>query len=387
MQNYKSNSNSFSEVIITLALGLIIGFATLAFINCLAATELMHKQLNERIPYHLLLIVPILILIEWTKRNTLYFPLKSAHLTDEKSSGYWSVYMSLFHFVGTVLGHISGVSTGRESAVVLFSAGLSRIFRLAWTFWGPIAGAVGFSAVVGQYWVAPVFMIELFGRTRFIQKVYSFMGAMVAVLIVKSFNQEIIFSYTDVPIEMGFFKKLVFLFFFSACAGYLMRIYKFFYFKLSNYFNLRTLWVKAVFALMLALFLWLPEFRKFQGLGLLELSGAHFVSGSILAAVTKLFFTLISTTLGFLGGEFVPLIYSGVNFGWGFFHYFGFDVSLGSALGAYLLFAAATRFKWTGYILALTLLGSSWWFWAFFCVSIAVGFSGATSIYKKEYVN
>lgn len=385
MQNYKSNP--FSEVIVTLGLGFVIGFATLAFINSLAATELLHRQLNQQIPYHLLLIVPVLILIEWTKRNTLYFPLKAAHLTDEKSSGYWTVYMSLFHFVGTLLGHISGVSTGRESAVVLFSAGLSRVFRLAWTFWGPIAGAIGFSAVVGQYWVAPVFMMELFGRTRFIQKVYSFMGAMLAVMIVKSFNQDVLFSFQDVPVEMGFFKKFIFFFFFAASAGYLMRIYKFLYFKFSNYFNLRTLWVKAVFALILAGFLWLPEFRKFQGLGLLEISQAQMHPGSVLDALTKLFFTLISTTLGFLGGEFIPLIYSGVNFGYGFFNYFGYDVLLGSALGTYLLFAAATRFKWTAYILALSLLGSSWWFWAFFCVSIAVGFSGTASIYRKEYTN
>ena len=385
MQNYKSNP--FSEVLITLGLGFVIGFATLAFINGLAATELLHKHLNEGIPFHLLLIVPVLILIEWTKRNMLYFPLRAAHITDEKSSGYWTVYMSLFHFIGTLLGHISGVSTGRESAVVLFSAGLSRMFRLTWTFWGPIAGAIGFSSVVGQYWVAPVFMMELFGKTRFIQKVYSFMGAMLAVLIVKSFNQDSIISYEDIPTEMGFFKKLIFLFFFAACAGYLMRIYKFLYFKFSNYFNLRSLWVKAVFAMGLAVFLYLPEFRKFQGLGLLEISHGQLATGSVLDALSKLFFTLISTTLGFLGGEFIPLVYSGINFGWGFFNYFGYNVLMGSALGAYLLFAAATRFKWTGYILALSLLGSSWWFWAFFCVSIAVGFSGKTSIYRKESKN
>ena len=382
MQNYKSSP--LSEVITTLVLGTVIGFATLGFINCLTVTEILHKQLNEQIPYHLLLIAPVLILIEWTKRNTLYFPLKTAHLTHEKSSGYWSAHMSLFHFVGTLLSHVSGVSVGRESAMVLFSAGLVRLLRLAWTFWGPIAGAIGFAAVVGQYWVAPFFMMELFGRTRFIQKIYSFMGAMLAVLILRSFNQETILTYTDVPDDLGFFKKLIFLFFFAACAGYLMRVYKFIYLKLSNYFSLRPLWIKVFFSQILAFFLFLPEFRKFQGLGLLELSKMEFGSGSLLDAVTKLFFTLVSTSLGFLGGEFIPLIYSGVKFGAGFFSFFGFDMLLGSALGAYLLFAAATRFKWTGYILALSLLGSSWWFWAFFCVSITVGFSGTTSIYRKE---
>ena len=136
---------------------------------------------------------------------------------------------------------------------------------------------------------------------------------------------------------------------------------------------------------MLAFFLSLPEFRKYQSLGLSQISGENFVSGSILDALSKLFLTLISTTLGFLGGEFIPLIYSGIHFGYGFFSYFGYDAMVGASLGTYLLFAAATRFKWTSYVLALSLLGFSWWFWAFFAVSIAVGFSGTRSIYRKEY--
>ncbi len=383
MQNLKSNP--LAEILITLFLGALIGFITLVFINCLSVIEVLQQQLNNEISYHLVAIPFVLFLIDWTKKNTLYFPTRSAHLTDEKSSSYWTVFMSFFHFFGTLLSHISGVSVGRESAVVLFSAGLSRLFNLTWTFWGPIAGSIGFSAVVGQFWVAPFFMMELFGRTGMLQKIYCFMGAMVAVLIIKTFNSHVLLSYSAAANDIGFFKKLIFIFFFAGSAGYLMRIYKKLYSSFSAYFIKRSIWVKMLIATLLAFFLSLPEFRKYQSLGLSQISADNFVSGSILDAFSKLFFTLISTTLGFLGGEFIPLIYSGIHFGYGFFNYFGYDAMLGAALGTYLLFAAATRFKWTSYVLALSLLGFSWWFWAFFAVSIAVGFSGTSSIYRKEY--
>lgn len=382
MQNTKTNS--IFELLITLLLGTVIGLITLGFVKSLKEIELIHEHFNQGFPYQLLLIPIVLIVIELTKRNTLYFPTKAAHLVDEKTSQYWTVFMSFFHFSGTLLSHLSGVSVGRESAVVLYSSGLARVFRLSWTYWGPIAGSIGFAAVVGQYWVAPFFMMELFGRTGFVQKIYSFMGAMLAVLIMKSFNSDQLFSNVVVTTDMGFFKKLIFLFFFAVCAGYLMRFYKKIYFVLSNYFKLQSLPAKVIVSCILAFFLYLPEFRKFQSLGLVQISDLSVLTTSFLDCLTKLFFTLISTTLGFLGGEFIPLIYSGVYFGHSFFDYFGYNPALGAVLGAFMLFAGATRFKWTSYILILNLMGFSWWFWTYFIVSAAVGFSGPGSIYKRE---
>lgn len=383
MQNLKSSR--FSELLITLCLSLLIGFLTLAFLKGLEAVAVLHTELNRGFPVHLFLIPVVLIIIELTKRNTLYFPFRTSHLVGETSSTYWTVFIVPFHFVGTLLSHLSGVSVGRESAVVLFASGLSRLCSLEWTFWGPITGSIGFAAITGQYWVAPFFMMELFGKTRFIQKIYSLMGAMLAVLIVNSFSPELFFKSVVTTEDLGFFKKVFFLFFFAACAGYLMRFYKLLYFVFSNYFSFRALWLKTVVSGILGFFLYLPEFRNFQSLGLAQLREVHLSPAPLFTAVTKLFFTLLSTTLGFMGGEFIPLIFSGVHFGHGFFSYFGFDAGLGAALGTYILFAAATRFKYTSYILVLTLMGSSWWFWAFFTVSIATGFSGPQSIYKKEY--
>lgn len=376
--------NDFFEILITIVLGLIVGILTFGFIKALTYIEFFHDKMNQGVPYHLLLIPLVIIIIELTKKNVLYFPLKTSQISEESSSHYWTVFMMPFQYFGTLLCHFSGVSVGRESAVVLFSAGLVRLFRLSWGMWGPITGAIGFSAVIGQFWVAPFFMTELFGRTTVYQKIYAFMGAVVAVLLIRTLGGHQLFEHIQDTTQMGFFNKLIFFFMFAGCAGYLMRIYKKFYFLLSDYFKNRSLWVKVLIAAVLMIFLSLPEFRRYQSLGISQFSDLAALSGGFLVVITKLFFTLISTTVGFFGGEFIPLVYSGVYYGYSFFGFFGHNPMLGAVLGAYLLFAGATRFKWTGYILILNLMGFSWWFWAYFLAATASGFSGQQSIYKKE---
>lgn len=383
----KPQRSIYFNIPISIFLGILIGALTLGFLKALSAIELFHAHLNGGIPYHLILIPWVLVLIYFIKRHTLYFPSKVAQLHDEVSSQYWTPLMSVFHYLGTLLGHLSGVSVGREGAVVMYSAGLVRLFSMSWLYWGPIASTIGFSAILGNYWVAPFFIGELYKRSSFLQKIYAFMGSAVAVLFMQSFSEESLFSKIDIQTDLGFFKKLVFFFFFAVCAGLIMRIYKKVYFKFSDYFSQSGLMLKIFVAFLLAVVLYLPEFRKFQSLGLQQFSNLQMLEASFFNVVVKLLLTLISTSLGFLGGEFIPLIYSGVQFGYSFFSYFGHDPLLGALLAAYLLFAAATRFKWTSYVLILALMGFGWWFWAYFITSVAISFSGPNSIYKKETVN
>lgn len=378
---------SIFEIIWVLFLGCCIGFLTLGFMKSLIFIEKLQRNLNQETPYHLLLIPIVLLVINVIRRNTLYFPTKLVHLSQETSSNYWSVLMLPFHYVGTLLSHVSGVSIGREGAVVLYSAGLVRLFKFEWHFWGPIVSAMGFSAVVGQFWVAPFFISELFNRTNLYQKIYSFIGGMVAVLIVRSCNLEQLFTNLDIsanPIDIGFMSKFFFIFLFSMCAGYLMRFYKFCYNLLTTHFQKYSLTFKIFMSCIISIFLYVPEFRKYQSLGLIQILNLSEFSGNFFDVISKLFMTLISTTLGFLGGEFIPLVYSGVHFGYSFFNFFGHSVLMGSILGAYLLFAGATRFKWTSYILILNLIGLSWWFWAYFMVSVCIHFSGQGSLYKND---
>ncbi|MEQ1722780.1 MAG: chloride channel protein [Pseudobdellovibrio sp.] len=379
--------NPYFNIPISLFLGLVIGALTLLFIYTLSAIDSYQGELNAAVPYHLALIPLVIVLINLAKRNTLYFPFKVADLRGEVSSHFWSPIMAPLHFIGTCLSHLSGVSVGREGAAVMFSAGIVRLFRMSWLYWGPIATTIGFSAVVGQYWVAPFFISEMFDRSTLLQKIYAFMGSIVAVLLIQSFKPESLFHAVSFTTDMGFFKKLVFFFLFAACAGLIIRVYKKLYKVFSDYFKKSSMWFKVFVAFLLAVFLFTPEFRKFQSLGILQITNLELLQSSFLDVAAKLFLTLISTSLGFMGGEFIPLIYAGVHFGHSFFNSFGYSAVLGSGLAAYLFFAAGTRFKWTSYILLLGLMGFGWWFWGYFVISTAISFSGPLSLYKKETVN
>lgn len=389
MQTTSTNQRSiYFNIPISIFLGLLIGGLTWVFIKALSLIESMHEHLNRDIPYHLVLIPVVIWLIDLAKRNTLYFPFKVADLRREVSSQYWTSLMLPFHFLGTLLSHITGVSVGREGAAVLYSAGLVRVFRMSWLYWGPICTTIGFSAVVGNYWAAVFFISELYERTSFFQKLYAFMGSVVAVLLMQTLGVHTLFPIMDIDTsDLGFFKKLIFFFFFAACAGLIMRVYKKCYFVMSDYFRKQGYLVKSFVALCLAAFLYIPEFRKFQSLGISQIQNLGLMQATFLDSIVKLVVTAVSTALGFFGGEFIPLVYSGVHFGHSFFSYFGFNPLLGAFMAAYLLFAAGTRFKWTSYVLVLTLMGFGWWFWAYFVISIAVSFSGESSLYKKETVN
>lgn len=374
----------YINILLTLLFGSVIGVLTFFFMKALTEIELLQNHYNQGHPYHLVLIPVVLLVIHFIKKRTLYFPTRILHLSNEVSSQYWDVLMTPIHFLGTLLGHVSGVSIGRESAAVLYSAGLVRLFSLPWIFWGPVVSAIGFSAIVGQFWIAPIFMFEMFGRTSRTQKVYSFLGAMLAVTIIQALAGHSLFGDLELQMQVGFFHKFFFLLFFGASAGYLTRVYKKIYETLATYFNARPISVRILFSMLLALFLFRPEFRKFQSLGLIQISDITQLSGSFFDAISKLFFTLFATTLGFLGGEFIPFVYAGVHFGQSFFALFGHNSLTGAALGAYLLFTGATRFKWTGYFLILNIMGLGWWFWAYLVVSSTVGFSGPGSLYKSS---
>ena len=384
MQRNNGQPNPYFGIFISLTLGGVIGLMAVLLISALNHIEKLHQRWNSDFPFQLLLIPVVLLAILLIRRNTLFFPTKVSQLTETETADSWSDVMLPMHFLGTALSHLAGVSVGREGALVLAAGGLTRTLRLSWEFWGPVLTSIAFASVVGQYWTAPFFLSEMYGRNSLLQKIYSLIGAVAAVLTGSYFQVPHFFEPAAYTFEAGFFAKLIFFFLFAVVAGMLMRFYKKLYFFFSERFHLTSLPAKLLVSLVLAGFLYLPEFRQYQGLGLSQLQDMTSFQGSIITSVVKLFFTLISTTLGFLGGEFIPLVYSGVHLGSAFFSAFGYSSQLGALFGAFVLFAGGTRFKWTGIVMLLGLAGLQYWFWAYFVMATAVAFSGPQSLYRKK---
>lgn len=382
MPNTVTNSNPYIQVFLSVVLGCAVGGLTFLFVKALESINQVQVELNHNIPFHLVLAPLVLGLIILVRRNTLYFPQKIKDLNLEVTSHYWSWVMAPFHFVGPLLGHAAGMSLGREGAAVLFSAGLARVLKLSFSFWGPVLSSVGFGAIIGNYWVAPVFMFELFPRSSAMQKLCGFVGAVAAVTVGRQLGMPHLFLPFEIKDDLGFFAKLGLFILLGATAGYLMRYYIKLHMMLEAHLK-NSVIIQILTALVVASFLYLPEFRMYQSLGLNNFSDLNSADTSLLSAFVKLAFTLVCTSLPFLGGEFIPLVFAGVNLGGALFKGFGADQALGAAAGAFILFAAGSRLKWTAFFLMTSVMGFGWMLWIFLVLTIAFNFAGEGSLYKK----
>jgi H+/Cl- antiporter ClcA len=382
--NRITNNNPYVQIILSVLLGTLIGFLTFLFVKALFLINETQGKFNAEVPYHLLLAPLVLTFLFLIKRNTLYFPYKVSELHYEVSSHYWSWVMFPVHFLGPILSHATGMSLGREGAVVLFSSGIVRLLKLSWSFWGPILASIGFSSVLGNYWVAPVFMAELFSHTNSIQKLCGFAGAIAAVTVGQQMGMPHLFLPFEISDELGFFAKFGLFTVFALGAGYIMRYYKTLHLIIVARVQKTGIVWPVVISILMAVFLYLPEFRGYQSLGLSSFHDLQSSQFSFSSSFIKLAFTLVCTSIGFLGGEFIPMVFAGVNWGGALFHALGADSVLGAAFGAFILFAAGTRLKWTSFFLMAFLLGWSWMLWIFFVLTISLNFAGEHSLYQKH---
>ncbi len=291
--------------------------------------------------------------------------------------------MTPLHFLGSVISHMAGASVGREGVVLLMASGLVRAFQLNWSFWGPVAMGCGFSAILGNPWIGLIFVWELLS-TNVRQKIYVLMSSYFAYLLMQMLQVQHLISPIDIQQDVGVLTKFGFIFALALTSGFLMRLYKWVYLRASTFFQGTTITTRILISFILVGIFLVPEFRKYQSLGLLQLENLNDLQIGFHIPLIKLTLTLFSVTLGFWGGEFIPLIYSGLHFGASLAQFMGFNQLIGTYLGCYLFFAGATRLKWTGFFLLLSLMGFSWLGWLLLLMNLTVGFSGSGSLYQSN---
>ena len=376
---------------VNLVLALLIGVAAAAVSYGFQAVVNYSEQLRQQYP-QLILGLPILFVITvLLKKKTLYFPSKVKDLNEMSGDTvfFWNRWKAFYNFLGASLSHIFGASVGREGVIVLTTTGLVRLFNLSLRYWGPVAASVGFAAITGNKWVGLIFLIEMY-TTQISQKVWTFFGAWVSVLILQSVKFPHLLSVVSVPETESWFKRFVFIFILGLVIGYLSRVYKKSYFFLADFFTQKNIIWALVISLAIGYALYNPVLRPLQSLSLDLVS--KFSSGSLMIesdmqfVLLKLVFTLFCVSLGFFGGEFVPLVLVGCGIGATGAQYFGESLLLGSTLGAFAVFAGVTRLKWTCVVLCASLMDYSMFFWVYLFFSVVHSFSGDQSIYLEPHV-
>ncbi|AZZ37772.1 hypothetical protein CIK05_13510 [Bdellovibrio sp. qaytius] len=376
---------------LNLFLALVIGVAAAALSYGFQAVVNFSEVLRQQYP-EIVLGLPILfILTVLLKKKTLYYPykVKDLHEMTQGQNFFWNRWKSFYHFIGASLSHLFGASVGREGVIVLTTTGIVRLFNLSLPYWGPVAACVGFAAITGNKWVGIIFLIEMY-TTQFSQKVWTFFGGWIAVLILQSLNFPHLISAVSIPETESWFKRFAFIFLLGLIIGYLSRAYKRSYFFLSDFFAKKNIVWAIVMAAVLGYALYNPGLRPLQSLSLDLVSkfssGALMIESDMQLVLLKLVFTLLCVSLGFFGGEYVPLVLVGCGIGATAAQYFGESLLLGSTLGAFAVFAGVTRLKWTCVILCASLMDYTMLLWVYIFFSVVHSFSGEQSIYLHPIV-
>ncbi len=381
------------NLFLSLILGSIIGSLAYAFFYWIQWAE----NLRNQYPQIVLAMPIILILIFLTIKKTFYFPKKviELHEAQERQNHrplFWNRFTSVYQLVGAGLSHLVGASVGREGAVVVMATGLSTAFKLNLQYWAPVLAAAGFATGVGKPFIAVLFIVEMY-RTHIAQKLWSLIIAWVAVLSVETLNlyftpdASFIHLLPKLTIEAStsIWNRLFFVIAVGVLMGLISKFYKIVYEKLNVYFKSSKIKVlPVVISLLVAVFLFQNDFQYLQSLSF-NLVGQHLnLNINISQVFLKLLITLICVSLGFFGGEFVPLVVVGTGYGLWFSQMIGELPTFGILLGSFGIFCGITRLKWTAIALALSLSGIGYFFWIFICYSLCINFCGEKSIYSPN---
>jgi len=305
-----------------------------------------------------------------------------------------SFRMAPFIFVGTVATHFFGGSAGREGTAVQMGASLSdqltHFFKVTpqerKVLLAAGAGA-GFGAAIGAPFAGALFGMEMNYIGRF--KVFalieslaaSFFGYWTTLLLSAPHTDYAPFSGSEMSLKV---------FLYVALAGVLFGI-------LARVFVKSTHLAEGLFRkvkfppfkpflgglLLLALYALEGSYR-YDGLGLDVIQRSLLSPSSFLDPLYKAFFTVLTVSTGFKGGEFIPMVFMGATLGSALSLWIPASLSLLSSVGFASVFGAASKTPLACTVMAMEIFG--WRLGPFALVSCFVAYfvSGSKGIYSSQ---
>ncbi len=298
-------------------------------------------------------------------------------------------------FVGTVLTHLCGGSTGREGAALQIGGStgslLGRIFHLdenekrIITMSGMSAL---FTALFGTPLAASVFSMEVIsiGMMQYAAFLPCILASMIAYAIstalgISSFSYHIS-SIPELSLSTSI-KVLVIAAFCCLISAVFVKGMHFttriFTEKFSNQY-IRVL-VGGILVILLTL---LSGSDAYNGAGM-EMITASF-TGRIVwyACLVKILFTIITMSSGFKGGEIIPSFFIGATLGNVLASLLGLDLSFGAALGMICVFCCVVNCPMASVLMSIELFGATNVLYFAFACSISFLLSGYFSLYSSQ---
>ena len=301
-------------------------------------------------------------------------------------------------FLGSVLTHLTGGSTGREGAALQIggsiSAGIGRLLRVDERNTNTIiqCGMAGlFSALFGTPLAATVFTLEVVnvGQLRYAALFPCLLSALVSNAIPRALGLPAeSYHLSGVPelgpvslLQCGGLAILAALVSIAFCA--LMheagRLYK----KYIPNQYLRAL-AGAAFVIVLTLI---------EGSGDYNGAGGHIIELAVegevhvpWAFLLKMLFTALTLGAGFRGGEIVPTLFIGSTFGCAVGPLLGLDPAFSAAIAMIALFCGVVNCPMASIFLAIELFGGEGLLFFALACSLSFLLSGRYSLYSSQNI-
>ncbi|HMO18629.1 MAG TPA: chloride channel protein [Oligoflexia bacterium] len=300
-------------------------------------------------------------------------------------------------FLGTIVTHFFGGSTGREGAAVQLGATLSDQIAKYFSLNSDerrillTAGAgAGFGASIGVPFAGMIFGMEFLavGRLRFFALVQCFIASFTGYFVVNLLDAPHM-MYPDIVFPGFRLEILLYVLLsgviFGLSAQFFSRLTHIIDF-LSQKFFLDAAIRAFVGGVIIVIFYYLEGSYRYVGLGLPYIEASLSEQSSFNDPVLKIFFTALSLGFGFKGGEFTPLVFIGVTLGSSMGLFFPDHFSLLAALGFAAVFGAASNTPLTCTIMAIELFGFGIAPYALVACYTAYYCSGHSGIYKSQRI-
>lgn len=317
------------------------------------------------------------------------------------------VRMAPLVFIGTILTHLFGGSAGREGTAVQMGGSLAdgyrRLFRIDAVHQRMLlmAGvAAGFGSVFGTPLTGAIFAMEVLviGRIQY--------DALIPVLVASVVGDMTCgvwgIHHASYHIAIGAADHLdarVFGLIAAAaiCFGLASRLFSTLVHSLQNMW--KTLipipWLRPVAgALAVIGLVYLLGTRDYLGIGVTNpdpravtlLSSFNPGGATLWSWWWKLFFTAVTLSCGFKGGEVTPLFFIGAAMGNAFATLTGQPVDLFAGLGFIAVFAGATNTPLACTLMGVELFGTHYTVYFATACFIAYFFSGHSGIYASQRI-
>ncbi len=380
---------------IAVLVGVLCGLVGSAFHHCVDWATHMQKE-NGWLLY-LLPVAGVVIVFLYKMLGMEKDGGTNMIISSIRSSEKVPILMAPLIFIGTVLTHLCGGSSGREGAALQIGgsmgAFIGRCLRMdekelhIITMCGMSAV---FTALFGTPLTATIFSMEVIsvGVIYYMAFVPCLTASLTALAIARYFNvAPVKFTLTNIPeltiITVGKIVVVAALcavcsILFIVCVHKAGKLYKE---KLPNKY-VRII-VGGILVIALTM---LVGVRDYNGAGMDIVTNAIAGNAKPTAFLFKIIFTAVTLGAGFKGGEIVPTFFIGATFGNLMGGLVGFDPGFGAALGLVALFCGVVNCPITSIILSIELFGSEGLLLFAIAASISYMLSGYYSLYTSQKI-